>query len=169
MKKYIIRGVIVGVMFSLITILFVANSNDVTSALVIESSVVLMIIGGGIGWIYGRKKLNINGQLGAKHFISINYWFLVFFIICFALNLYYSFVANQNVPQILRTGEVEPSMNLVDLLNFIPGFHLSKGFLFATGNIFIGPLILSLFYGVLGVLIGGLYAKFKNRNKMISQ
>ena len=166
MKKYIVRGVIVGVMFSLITILFVANFNNVTSALVVESSVVLMIIGGGIGWIYGRKKLNIKRQLGSKHFLSINYWFLAFFIICFSLNIYYSFVVNQNVPQIYRTGEVQPSMSFVNLLSFIPGFNLSLGPLFATGNIFIGPLLLSLFYGIIGLLIGGLYDKFKNRNKI---
>ncbi len=94
------------------------------------------------------------------------YWSSVFFIICLVLSTYYSFTANQNIAQVYRAGEVPP-MDLTHLLSFIPGFNLSLGVLFATGNIFIGPLLLSLFYGIFGLLIGGLYDKFKNRNKVV--
>jgi hypothetical protein len=95
------------------------------------------------------------------------YWLivgLVFFVICFILSSYYSFIANQNTIQVYRTGVDAVSINFVGLLNFIPGFNFLIFFAYAGPHaMYLGSFMLSVLYGLAGMIIGGIYGRIKNR------
>lgn len=77
MKKQIIKGVIVGAIIALVIVIYFVNfpkysctdtqvpagypTNcnrviDVTPGFILESFVILMAVGGGVGWVYGKVR-----------------------------------------------------------------------------------------------------------------
>ena len=67
-------------------------------------------------------------------------------------------------------GSIDQSQpfNIDDYLRFIPGIYLLIPFMYGgKGTLIAGAIVLSIIYGLVGAIMGGVYGKIKNRNKVV--
>ncbi len=94
------------------------------------------------------------------------YWLYfgsVFFFIAFLICLYASYTISQNVLHVYRVGEAIP-FSISQILFHLPGLVYLQ--MLAIGGykyLICGSLVLSAVYGLVGVVIGLIYGKIKNK------
>jgi len=98
------------------------------------------------------------------------YWLrggCAFFFLGMILMSYSAFHIFQNQANFRATGQTPQLFDIAEYLHLIPGLNYLRPFAYGgTIGIIIGVIILSIVYGFIGLVIGYLYGKIKNRNKV---